>query len=250
MRNVRLVLEYDGSAYLGWQRQAEGETIQGHRVRAVEAVTGNRPVINATGRTDAGVHALAQVANFQTEFGQAIEKLGPAINSHLPPDIRVHGTREAPLDFKAKRDSKSKIYRYQIYEGPIRPPLLLSRAWHLRGELNIEAMHQASRCLLGDGVDFESFRSVHCQAEHARRDMLRIEFSAEPRPPTGRNIYVTLHANAYCQHMCRIIVGTLAEVGQNKRTVQSVHEALHARDRTQTGITAPAYGLTLMEVRY
>ncbi len=248
-RNIRVVVEYDGSRYLGWQAQADGPSIQTALADALFAITGERPHVEAAGRTDAGVHAIAQVVCFKVDSLIPAERFAPALNAHLPEDITVHGSEEVPLAFSARHDSTGKRYRYRIYNARQPAGLEALRAWHVRQPLDLEAMRTAATHLVGE-LDFESFRSAQCDAEHARRAMFAITIEATPRPPVGRYVDITFHANAFCRHMCRILAGTLTEVGRKRYTPDDVRTILEARDRTRAGITAPPWGLTLLEVQY
>ncbi|HSI04738.1 MAG: tRNA pseudouridine(38-40) synthase TruA [Myxococcota bacterium] len=248
-RNIRIVVEYDGSRYLGWQAQLEGPSIQSTLGDALFALTGERPHVEAAGRTDAGVHAAGQVVCFKVDGAIAGERFAPALNAHLPEDISVHLSEEVPLDFSARHDSKGKRYRYRIYNARQPAALETFRAWHIRQPLEIGAMREAATHLIGER-DFESFRSAQCDAEHARREMFSITIDETPRPPAGRYVDITFHANAFCRHMCRILAGTLTEVGRKRFTPEDVRAILEARDRTKAGITAPPWGLTLLEVEY
>ncbi|MEZ4271570.1 MAG: tRNA pseudouridine(38-40) synthase TruA [Myxococcota bacterium] len=247
-RNIKLIIEYDGTAYAGWQYQDHQPTVQGTLQHAIQRMLGHAVTLWVAGRTDAGVHAIAQVANFYTDSCIPTHKFPPGFNSYLPADISVHCAEEVDEAFNAKRDSHSKRYRYRIYQGP-QGAALEHRAWHLRSPLDVAAMHQASRCLVGE-LDFNAFRSVHCDAPHAIRHMFDIAFNETERPPVGRHIDITFHANAYCRHMCRILAGTLAEVGQGRRSIASVAAILRSADRRQAGVTAPPKGLTLLSVGY
>ena len=248
-RNIRIVVEYDGGRYLGWQAQAEGPSIQSTLGDALFAITGERPHLEAAGRTDAGVHALAQVVCFKVDSAIAGERFAPALNAHLPEDISVHLSEEVPYEFSARHDSKGKRYRYRIYNARQPAGLEAMRAWHVRQPLDLAAMRAAAAHLLGE-VDFESFRSAQCDAEHARREMFAIIVESSPRPPAGTYVDLTFHANAFCRHMCRILAGTLTEVGRKRFTPDDVRAIRDARDRTRAGITAPPWGLTLLEVLY
>lgn len=248
-RNIRIVVEYDGTRYLGWQAQAEGPSIQGTLAAALFAITGERPHIEAAGRTDAGVHALAQVACFLVSSTIPGERFAPALNAHLPDDITVHQSAEVDASFSARHDSTSKRYRYRVYNAREAAALEELRAWHVRHPLDLEAMRAAATHLIGE-KDFESFRSAQCDAEHARREMFSIAIEATPRPPVGRHVDITFHANAFCRHMCRILAGNLIEVGKGRRAPDDIKAILEARDRTKAGITAPPWGLTLLQVIY
>ena len=259
VRNIALLLEYDGSGFAGWQRQENAPSIQAELERALEKLLKQIPILYVAGRTDAGVHALGQVVSCKINYDmvrpahrerlQEVRRLVPALNKFLPQAITVHRVVEVAEDFNARHDSLSKRYAYTILATPQRSPLLLGRAWHLRWPLDLDKMRQAAQHLQGE-LDFESFRSVHCDAAHARRHMFEITLESENRLPLGQLVKITYHANAFCRHMCRIITGTLVEVGLGKRSVDSVQATLLARNRQSAGITAPAAGLTLLEVRY
>lgn len=249
LRNIRIVVEYDGTRYLGWQTQSDGATIQGELTRAVTAITGQRPHIQAAGRTDAGVHALAQVANFHVHSVIPAERFAPALNANLPDDITVHASAEVDTAFNARHGSLSKLYRYRVYNAKEPAALEVTRAWHVRFPLDIAAMREGALHLLGE-TDFESFRSAQCDAEHARREMLAIAITATERPPIGRYVDIVFHANAFCRHMCRILAGTLTEVGLGRRRADDIAAIRDARDRSRAGITAPAAGLTLLQIEY
>ncbi|MBC7792076.1 MAG: tRNA pseudouridine(38-40) synthase TruA [Clostridia bacterium] len=248
LRNIRIVIEYDGTRYLGWQQQLDGPSIQAALMDAVFAITGERPHVQAAGRTDAGVHAFAQVANFQVTSRIPGEKFAPALNVNLPADINVHVSEDVPMAFNSRHDSVSKRYRYRVYNARERAGLEANRAWHVRFPLDLDAMRAATVQLIGEH-DFESFRSAQCDAEHARRFMHAITVASTPRPPSGAFVDITFHANAFCRHMCRILAGTLVEVGLGRRP-GDMHAILQARDRSTGGITAPPSGLTLLEVLF
>jgi len=247
-RNLRLLVEYDGTAYCGWQFQENGPSIQAELLRALEGLTGQRPVISVAGRTDAGVHAVGQVASLRIVSRVPTRRFASALNSQLPNDISVHRVDEMPSSFDARHSAHSKRYRYRIYQGS-EPAALEPRAWYRRRPLAVAPMREAAALLIGEH-DFESFRSVHCDAPHARRRMLDITLDEQERPPVGRTLDIVFHANAYCRHMCRILTGTLVDVGRGRKTPSDVARVLEARDRTLAGLTAPPRGLTLLEVLY
>jgi tRNA pseudouridine38-40 synthase len=248
-RNLKLTVEYDGSAYAGWQFQANLPTVQLRLMQAVERMTGSKPIFSVAGRTDAGVHAEGQVVSFHTRSGIEAQRFVPGLNSLLPRDISVHSVEEVAPGFDARHDSVSKRYRYQVYVGRGRAALLEQRAWHIRHAFDLPALRAAAALLVGEH-DFNAFRSTACDAPHARRNMLSIDIDQCPRPPAGEIVAITFHANAFCRHMCRIIAGTLVEVAIDKRRVQDVADALLSRDRTRAGMTAPPRGLTLLTVHY
>ena len=248
-RNIKLTVEYDGTAYAGWQFQVGLPTVQQRLMEAIERMAGHVPLLAVAGRTDAGVHAEGQVTNFRTTCGIEARRFVPGLNSLLPRDISVHSAEEVPVSFDARHHSVSKIYRYRVYVGWGRAALEEHRAWHIRHAFDLPAMRAAAALLVGDH-DFNAFRSTACDAPHARRNMFSIDVDQRPRAPSGEVVEITFHANAYCRHMCRILSGTLVEVAVGKRDVQSVAHALAKGDRTLAGMTAPPCGLTLLTVFY
>ncbi len=249
IRNLKLIVEYDGTAYVGWQLQADLPTVQGALARAIQRMTGEAPTLIVAGRTDAGVHALGQTTNFKTHSRTEARRFVPGLNALLPRDISVHEATEVPLTFDARHDSVSKRYRYRIYTAAHRAAHEENRAWQLRRTLDLEAMQVAAAHLVGEH-DFNAFRSVECDAPHARRAMYAIDITRTLRPPVGSVIEIVFFANAFCRHMCRILAGTLVEVGIGKRTPDNMLELLTLRERTLAGVTAPPCGLTLLEVHY
>ncbi|MBI3179942.1 MAG: tRNA pseudouridine(38-40) synthase TruA, partial [Deltaproteobacteria bacterium] len=234
LRNLKLIIEYEGTRYAGWALQDNAPSIAGCLIEAIAGMTGVRSLLSVAGRTDAGVHALAQVVSFTTASHIEARRFAPGLNSYLPDDISIHTAREVSLTFDARRDSLSKRYRYRVYRGPQPAALERHRAWYLHQELDLEAMRMAAAALVGEH-DFEAFRSTQCDAPHARRTMHAVDLARTPRPPVGEHIDITLHANAYCRHMCRILAGTLIEVGLGKRSAGGVAEILAARDRKRAG---------------
>ncbi len=247
-RTLRLIFEYDGRRFVGWQAQQDLPSVEAELRAAVQGLTKEDPAFRVAGRTDAGVHAMGQVVSFKTHSAIPAKKFVPGLNAFLPNDVSVHRADEMDPGFDARRDSMSKIYRYRVYRSES-PAALEGRAWHIRRPLDLAVMRGASRCLVGEH-DLNAFRSAHCGAPHARRNIFSIEIHATPRPPIGEHVDLLFHANAYCRHTCRILAGTLVEVGLGKRTTASVAEALAGRDRTRAGVTAPPHGLTLMRVFY
>lgn len=252
MQNIRLLLEYDGTAYVGWQRQAGLKSVQGTVEAAIQRITGEDVAalrLTVAGRTDAGVHAFAQVANFKTTRQMPARRFATALNYWLPDDIRVHRADAVPLAFDARHWARGKHYRYRLYLGPHPLAVGPKSAWHIRRHLDLDAMRQAACHLVGE-VDFESFRSAHCDAQHGVRLMHSITIDATPRPPIGQYVDIVLHADAFCRHMCRIIAGSLVQVGAGKNTPDWVAAAVARRRRDSAGMTAPPWGLTLLHVAY
>jgi tRNA pseudouridine38-40 synthase len=242
--NVKIIVEYDGTNYCGWQIQPNGESIQAVLERAVSTFLGNPTRIMGSGRTDAGVHALGQVAHFFAEIEFDRHRILRALNALTPADITIKEAEIVPDSFDARRDGRSRVYEYRIFNRSMPSPFYRNRAWHVHDALNFDAMGGALPCLLGEH-DFSSFRAAGCDAAHPVRRIHRT--TLEQR---GELLIYTIEATAFLRHMVRNIVGTLVEVGRGLRTAESFQELLEAHDRTKAGPTAPPHGLYLLEVRY
>lgn len=245
-RTIKLVLEYDGSALAGWQRQKNGPTVQEHVEFALARMLGGRVEVVGASRTDAGVHASAQVAHFRTS-NTAIPEHGfrRGLNSLLPPCVAVVSARQVGPEFHARFSALGKRYRYALIAGRERSPLMRARAWHRPHRLDLDRMRRAAAPLVGRH-DFSAFRAAGCGAAHPVRRVTAIEID-----PRGRErIDIEVRGEAFLRNMVRIIAGTLVEVGERRREPASVARVLEARDRRHAGVTAPAHGLTLVEVMY
>jgi tRNA pseudouridine38-40 synthase len=242
--NIKLTVEYDGTNYHGWQIQTTGETIQSVLERAVSTFLRKSTRITGSGRTDAGVHALGQVVNFFSDKEYEPHRIRRALNALTPFDITIKEVAIVPDSFDARRDGRSRVYEYHILNRPTPSPFHLNRAWHVHQPLDVNAMREAIPCLIGEH-DFSSFRAAGCDAEHPVRKVY-----ANSLDRCGELLVYTIEATAFLRHMVRNIIGTVAEVGLGLRTPQSFVELLEARDRTKAGITAPAHGLFLVEVKY
>jgi len=242
--NIKVVLEYDGSDFAGWQQQAKGRTVEGELRRALREVTGKDHVVYAAGRTDAGAHAEGQVANFQTDGRITPHRLMAALNARLPEDVAVLTAEEVPDDFHARYSARWRRYRYRYLDRTARPALQRGRCWHVRGPLEVAAMAKAARALVGRH-DWTSY----CSASEPARDRVRTMRSAvvERR---GEFVELELVAEGFLRGLVRSIAGALAEVGRGERPPEWVGQVLRARDRRKAPRTAPAGGLTLMEVIY
>ena len=245
-RNIKLVLEYDGTNYHGWQSQAGSgkRTIQETLEQALSLLTHEKESLVSSGRTDAGVHALGQVANFKTQSAIPAAAWAPALNRLLPPDIRVLVSEEASSGFHARYSAKTKTYLYRIFNRRAPTSLYRNYAWHINLPLNIHRMRRAAIVLLGKH-DFSSFRSSGCGA----RSPVRTVKSMVIRKNRDF-IELWIEADAFLQYMVRNITGTLAEVGLGRFSPDDVKYILESKDRTAAGKTAPPQGLYLVRVDY
>lgn len=242
--NIKLTLEYDGTNYRGWQIQAEGDTIQGVLERAVSTFLGVPTRVIGSGRTDAGVHASGQVANFFSEREIDLHRLRRGLNALTPEDITVRDVEIVSDSFDARRDGRSRIYEYRILNRSTPSPFYSQYAWHVHEPLNIEAMREAI-CYLEGEHDFSSFRAAGCDAAHPVRKVYRASLDRR-----DELLVFSIEATAFLRHMVRNIAGTLVEVGRGLRPAQAFGHLLEARDRTKAGSTAPAHGLFLVQVKY
>ncbi len=242
--NVRLVVEYDGTGYAGWQRQKGKNTIQGQIEKAVHALTGEWRHVQGAGRTDAGVHALGQVANVRMKLKMPVAKLVHALNAHLPQDISVREAQVADEGFHAQLSAAAKEYRYTVLVRPARPARDRNTVYHLRQPLDVGRMRSAAGFLVGEH-DFCAFCSESRLKKNTVRRLhdLRIE-------QDGEFLHVVVRADGFLYNMVRAIVGTLLLVGQGKLEPDEVRAILESRDRRKAGPNAPALGLALVSVSY
>lgn len=244
MPTIKLILEYDGSAYAGWQRQPDQPTIQEAVERAIHGVTQlTVPVIGA-GRTDAGVHALGQVASFRIDRVMTPREWTRALNAHLPDTIAVQSAALVPDSFHARYSAKGKLYEYRLLSRDTRPALERQYCWHIHKPLNDAAMNQAAMALVGSH-DFSSFQT---QPTDNDDPICRIQHLTVFRH--GHALRIEAYADRFLKQMVRSIVGTLVEVGLGRRPPESLTTILHARDRSAAGKTAPSQGLFLVRVDY
>jgi len=244
MRTVRLIIEYDGTNYAGWQIQPNGLAVQ----QVVEEALGKilkAPVrLHSSGRTDAGVHARGMVAIFRTEANIPLRAFADGLNTLLPPDIAVREASEALPGFNPRADATGKHYRYRIYNGRRRSPLARLYSWYMRGELDIAAMERAAAFFIGEH-DFAAFRSTGCAAESTVRRIDSVQIGRD-----GDFIHIDVRGSGFLRNMVRIMVGTLVEVGLGKRVADDIPVLFERPDRGAAGMTAPSHGLCLMEVFY
>ena len=245
MRNIRLIVEYDGTAYCGWQRQQNGLSIQQLIEESIGRITGVESRVIGSGRTDAGVHAVGQVAHFHTASHLDERSFLMGINSLLPPDIVVRSVREVDPAFHARFDVKSKVYFYRICNRPVRPALERRFVWFVWEPLDLEKIEGALDLFRGTH-DFSSFCSSHTDSRDHVRTVLGIGVVKQDKDI----IQMTIEADGFLRYMVRTIVGALVEIGRGKRSREDVAEILEAKDRKRAGLTAPPQGLFLQEVRY
>lgn len=245
MPRYRLLIEYDGAPFQGWQRQATGPSVQAALETAIAAFTGERPVVVGAGRTDAGVHALAQVAHVEVARDMAPERVMSAINAHLRPlPVAVLEVRLAPADFHARFDAIERRYLYRILARRAPPALERGRVWHVPVPLDAGRMAEAARALIGRH-DFTSFRAAECQSKSPVKTLDRLEVRR-----AGELVEIAAAARSFLHHQVRNMVGTLKLVGEGRVPPGFVAEALAARDRSAAGPTAPPAGLVLVGVSY
>lgn len=244
MRTIKLVLEYDGTNYAGWQVQPGQDTIQGRLEAALKTLTGEDLRVVASGRTDAGVHALGQVAHFRTESSMKADEFQKALNSLLPRDIAVKEAVEEAEDFHARYSAKRKLYRYVILQVESRSAFSHRYDWDIGYDLDVPTMVRGAQYLLGTH-DFSAFRAASCTAKNPVKTIYRLEVHQR-----GDDIVFLIEADGFLKHMVRTIVGTLAEVGRGYIRPKTVKSILESRDRSQAGPTAPPQGLFLLEVTY
>ncbi|WP_373044038.1 tRNA pseudouridine(38-40) synthase TruA [Vulgatibacter sp.] len=244
MRTVKLTVEYDGTDFVGWQVQPNGRSVQQVIEQALETMLKERTPVVGAGRTDAGVHAAAQVCSLRTERTVPLKAFVMGLNSLLPPDVAVRAAEEMPEGFHARHSAGGKRYVYRISNRPTRSPLLRRTHWEVYRPLDVGAMREAARHFLGEH-DFAAFRAADCPAKTTRRVMRR--FDVEER---DGSIAITVEATAFLKQMVRNLVGTLVEVGMGKRAPDSIRLLLLEGDRTKAGPTAPPQGLTMDEVFY
>jgi tRNA pseudouridine38-40 synthase len=245
-RNLKVTLEYDGTGFEGWQRQpAPARTVQQVVEDAILQMTGVFSCVRGAGRTDAGVHARGQVANFRTEATIPLLGFLRGLNSILPVDVAVTAIDEVAEDWDARRAAKGKRYVYRVWNGSTRAPLLDRFVLHRYHPLDLEAMREAAAPLVGEH-DFSAFRAADCSRKNPVRIVRRLDIGT-PQPGL---VEIAIEATAFLKQMVRVIAGTLIEVGLGERAPAEVAEILASRDRARAGKTAPARGLTLERVDY
>ena len=257
MRNLKLTLAYDGTGFCGWQVQPDTPSIQGTLASAIGRITGEKVLPQGSGRTDAGVHALAQIASFQTNSVIPCANFVIVLNDILPASIRVLDVRAMPPDFHARKSARAKTYRYRIFREAICLPFLARYVWHYPYPLNEDAMAEAAP-LMGGEHDFTSFAAVDPenlidyegqQGTRRERSNVRTIFSSTLRRDESELIY-EVRGNGFLHHMVRNLVGTFLLVGKGTLKTADLTRILKAKDRSAAGATAPASGLYLVSVEY
>lgn len=244
MRNIKLILSYDGTEFSGWQRQPDRRTVQQTLEEAIGRLTGVESTTNASGRTDAGVHAIGQVVHFYTESAHEPETFVKALNAMLPPDVRVYAAEDVRQAFHATLDAKAKLYRYVIDNAKVADPFQVRHAWHVFPKLDSAAMHRAAQSLKGRH-DFHSFETNWPNRTSSVRTITHIAVNR-----VNDFVWVDVEADGFLYNMVRSITGTLVEVGKGKWPESKVATILAAEDRREAGPTAPPQGLFLVRVRY
>ena len=244
MVQYRLLLEYDGTEYHGWQLQPEARTLQGVLEAALATALRHPVRVAAAGRTDAGVHAMGQVVTFRSEHVVEPRELRKSLNALTPPDMAVREVALAADDFDARPHATARVYEYRIWTQPWRSAFWHRFTWHMSRPLDLRAMRLAASVLAGEH-DFSAFRASDCDSDSAVRRVFHSGFTEAE----GLCVY-RIEANAFLKHMVRAIVGTMVEVGMGHRPAETMAETLAGRDRSRAGQTAPPQGLVLMAVRY
>jgi tRNA pseudouridine38-40 synthase len=250
MRNLKIVLAYDGSDFVGWQIQPDSATIQGTLASAIGRITGEKVLPQGSGRTDAGVHALGQVATCALESPIPADNLAKALNDLLPSSIRVLEVSEAPPEFHARKSARAKAYRYRIYRGAVCPPFLARYVWHHPYPLNETAMQQAAALVVGKH-DFTSFAAVDPERGKTEDGVPNVRYiSSSEWKREGEELIYTVWGSGFLHHMVRNLVGAFILVGKGTLQPEDITRILEAKDRSAAGATAPAHGLCLASVEY
>ncbi len=244
MKRVKLIVAYDGTAYCGWQAQPNAITVEGVLNEALTSLLHETITVIGASRTDSGVHAMGNVAVFDTDSKIPGEKFSYALNQRLPEDIRVQSSCEVPLDFHPRKVNCNKTYQYRIVNAAFPNPLKRLYAHFTYCNLDVEKMQEAADYLVGEH-DFKSFCSIHTQAKETVRTIYSLQVTKE-----NEEIMITIRGNGFLYNMVRIIAGTLLQVGLGNRKPEEMEGILLAKDREAAGPTAPACGLTLLQIKY
>lgn len=244
MRNIKIIIEYDGTNYFGWQKQKQFKTIQGELERVLKKIFKESIKISGSGRTDAGVHALGQVANFKIETSMTLNEIRTTLNTYLPNDIVVTLLEEEKINFDSRKSAKMKQYRYVINNSEFSSALNKDREYHFKSYLNIDNMKLAANDLIGSH-DFKAFMT----ATSLIKDTIREIYDIKINTLNGR-IIIDVYGNGFLYNMVRIIAGTLIDIGSGKLDICTIKNMLYLKERSLGGITVPPEGLYLVEVKY
>ena len=243
-RVVKLTIAYDGTGFVGWQRQDTGESIQGLIEDALAKIEGHVVTLHGAGRTDAGVHALAQVASARIAAELDDATLIRALNANLPPAVRIDAIETVPDDFHARFSATGKTYEYRIWNGPAMPPFMRLYAWHVPQPLDLTTMNEASRAIVGEH-DFASFQGTGSRTHSTVRRVTSAAWRAN-----GAAVTFSISGQGFLRHMVRSLTGTLVEVGHRRRPADDLTRLVAAPERSDAGRTAPPHGLFLVSVLY
>ena len=251
MRHFKLTIAYDGTDFHGWQMQANKPTIQGEIVSVLQQLTQEKIILHGAGRTDAGVHALGQVASFRTRSGLSAQEFQRALNALLPPTIRIVGAEEVGPDFNARWSARGKTYRYRLYRGKVVPPAIWRYVLHYPFPLDEDAMRDAAARFVGMH-DFASFAaSTGSEDDDKERSTEREIYSTElARTPDNEELVFTVRGRSFLRYMVRKMMGTLLDVGRGKLTPADIERLYELRDRSKSGPTVPPQGLVMVEVQH
>ena len=251
MRHFKLTIAYDGTDFHGWQIQVNRPTIQGEIVSVLQQLTQEKIMLHGAGRTDAGVHALGQVASFRTQSGLSAQEFQRALNALLPPTIRIVGAEEVGPDFNARWSARGKTYRYRLYRGKVVPPAIWRYVLHYPFPLDEDAMRDAAARFVGMH-DFASFAaSTGSEDDDKERSTEREIYSTElARTPDNEELVFTVRGRSFLRYMVRKMVGTLLDVGRGKLTHADIERLYELRDRSKSGPTVPPQGLVMVEVQH
>jgi len=244
MRNIKLIIEYDGKSFNGWQKQPTKLNIQGEIEKAIEEITGEKVDLTASGRTDAGVHSLGQTANFKTDSQIPIEKIAKAINSKLKKSIVIKSAEEVDEKFHSRYSVKSKTYRYIINNSDNGTAIYRGLEYHIPMKLDVKKMQEAMKFFEGEH-DFKGFKASGTSSKSSVRTIYKGEVKQE-----GERIIIEVTGNGFLYNMVRIIAGTLVDVGLEKIKPEGIPEIIESKDRTKAGKTLPPHGLYLLKVEY
>ena len=251
MRHFKLTIAYDGTDFHGWQIQANKPTIQGELVNVLQRLTQDKIYLHGAGRTDAGVHALGQVASFKTQSALSSQEFQRALNALLPPTIRVVGVEEVGPDFHARWSARCKTYLYRLYRGKVVPPMIWRFVLHYPFPLDEDAMGAAAARFVGTH-DFAAFAaSAESEDEDHERSTMREIYSAKlVRSEDGQELVFTVSGRSFLRYMVRKMVGTLLDVGRGRLTPQDIERLYETKDRSKAGPTVPPQGLVIVEVQH